>query len=197
MYAYRVMPGSAREKFGEHERCGRVARGGTCFWIFIPSWIQSGEETDVGRQRLNRALESLVTFTLLVCKLLNKTFDTNDYNWWRVLIFLPQEPQTLSDLSSACNILLAITTHSQVRLCENHIKPATLIWELKQVLGSNMISLRTKFNTQTKTTVISHRKRNRFSSSAGLLFRSEFSDRWHTNTGFGYIKSIPFLHFPR
>ena len=25
----------------------------TCFWIFLPSRIQSGEETDIGRQRLN------------------------------------------------------------------------------------------------------------------------------------------------
>ena len=38
----------------------------TCFWILLPSGIQSGEETDVGRHRLNRALESLFTFTLLV-----------------------------------------------------------------------------------------------------------------------------------
>ena len=38
----------------------------TRFWIFQPSGIQSGEETDVGRQRLNQALESLLTFTLLV-----------------------------------------------------------------------------------------------------------------------------------
>ena len=38
----------------------------TCFWLFLPSGIQSGEETDVGRQRLNQALESLFTFTLLV-----------------------------------------------------------------------------------------------------------------------------------
>ena len=48
----------------------------TRFWIFlgasfvavfpVPSGIQSGEETDVGRQRLDQALESLLTFTLLV-----------------------------------------------------------------------------------------------------------------------------------
>ena len=37
-----------------------------CFWIFLPSGIQSGEETDVGKQRLNRVLESLFTFTHLV-----------------------------------------------------------------------------------------------------------------------------------
>ena len=39
---------------------------GICFWIFLPSGIQSGEETDVGRQRLNRALKSLFTFTHLL-----------------------------------------------------------------------------------------------------------------------------------
>ena len=73
-------------------------------------------------------------------------------------------------------------TLSHVQLCENYIKRARLFWELKQVLGSSMIPLRTKFDTQ--TTVNSHRRRKRFSSSAGLLFRSEFSDRRH-NTGFG------------
>ena len=56
-----------------------------------------------------------------------------------------------------------------------------------------MIPLRTKFDTQ--TTVNSHIRRKRFSSSAGLLFRSEFSDRRH-NTGFG-DKSIVFLRLPR
>ena len=35
----------------------------------------------------------------------------------------------------------------------------------------------------TQTTVISHIRRKRFFSSAGLLSRSEFGDRWH-NTGF-------------
>ena len=58
---------------------------------------------------------------------------------------------------------------------------------------SSMIPLETKFNTQ--TTVISHRRRKRFSSSAGHLFRSEFSD-YRQNTGFG-DKSIVSLHFPR
>ena len=38
----------------------------TCFWIFLRSGIQSGEETDVGRQRLNWALKSLFTFTHLL-----------------------------------------------------------------------------------------------------------------------------------
>ena len=43
-----------------------AALSSTCFRIFLPSGIQSGEETDVGRQRLNQALESLFTFALLV-----------------------------------------------------------------------------------------------------------------------------------
>ena len=43
-----------------------VTLSSTCFWLFLPRGIQAGEETDVGRQRLNRALESLFTFTLLV-----------------------------------------------------------------------------------------------------------------------------------
>ena len=73
------------------------------------------------------------------------------------------------------------------------LKRARLYWGLKQVLGSNMIPVRTKFDTQ--TTVISHRRRKQFSSSAGLLFRSEFSDR-QSNAGFG-DKSIVFQHFPR
>ena len=38
----------------------------TCFWLFLPNGIQSGEETDIGRERLNLALESLFTCTLLV-----------------------------------------------------------------------------------------------------------------------------------
>ena len=80
----------------------------TCFWIFLPSRIQSDEETDVGRhvQRFNHSSLSLSRFSEL-----NKALDTNEYNWWRVFIVLPQELQTRSDLSSARNILFArITT---------------------------------------------------------------------------------------
>ena len=84
-------------------------------------------------------------------------------------------------------------TLSHVQLCENYIKRTRLFWELKRALGSSMIPLRTKFDTQ--TTVNSHRRRKRSSSSAGLLLRSEFSDRRH-NTGFG-DNSIVFLHLPR
>ena len=46
----------------------------TCFWISLPSGIQWGEETDVGRQRLKWVLESLFTFALLV-------FRTKQGNW--------------------------------------------------------------------------------------------------------------------
>ena len=44
------------------------------------------------------------------------------YNWWRALIFLPQELQTQSDLSSARYILLAIQhfhTYSFARITSN------------------------------------------------------------------------------
>ena len=44
----------------------------TCFWIFLPSRIQSGEETDVGRQRFNHSSLSLSRFSEL-----NKALDTN------------------------------------------------------------------------------------------------------------------------
>ena len=39
---------------------------------------------------------------------------------------------------------------TQYSLCENYIKRARLHWGLKQVLGTNLIPLRTKFDTQTK-----------------------------------------------
>ena len=39
---------------------------------------------------------------------------------------------------------------TQYSLCENYIKRARLPWGLKQVLGTNLIPLRTKFDKQTK-----------------------------------------------
>ena len=39
---------------------------------------------------------------------------------------------------------------SQYSLCENDIKRARLLWGLKQVLGTNLIPLRIKFDKQTK-----------------------------------------------
>ena len=122
---------------------------------------------------------NLSSLSLLLFSELNKALDTNKYNWWRVLIFLPLELQTRSDWSLAGNNLLAIQhfhTYSFARIIS---KRARLLWGLKlQVLGSNLIPLRTKLDTQ--TTVISHRRRKRFSSSAALLSQSEFSDRRHS-----------------
>ena len=53
-----------------------VTLASTCFWIFPPSRIQSGKETDVGRQRLNHSSLSLSWFSEL-----KKALDTNEYNW--------------------------------------------------------------------------------------------------------------------
>ena len=86
--------------------------------------------------RLN--LSSLLLFSFSE---LNKALDTNEYNWWRVFIFLPQELQARSDLSSARNILFARTKSNE---------PPRLLWGLKNVLGTNLIPLRTKLVTQTK-----------------------------------------------
>ena len=113
----------------------------TCFWIFLPSGIQSGEETDVGKQRLNRALESLSSLSLFSFSELNKALDTNEYNWWRVFIFLPQELKIRCDLSSARNILFARSKSNKL---------PRLLWGLNQVLGTNLIPLRTKLVKQTK-----------------------------------------------
>ena len=55
------------------------------------------------------------------------------------------------------------------QLSENYTKQALLLWGLKQVFGSIMTGLRSKFDfewTTTQTTVISHRRRELFSSSA-------------------------------
>ena len=58
----------------------------TCFWIFLTSaGIQSGEETDVGKQRLNLGL-NLSSLSLFSFSELNKALDTNEYNWWRIFI---------------------------------------------------------------------------------------------------------------
>ena len=95
----------------------------TCFWIFLPSRIQSGEETDVGRQRLSHSSLSLSRFSEL-----NKALNTKEYNWWRVFIFLPQELQTRSDLSSARNILFARITSNEPVCIEGWNKFSVPIW---------------------------------------------------------------------
>ena len=58
-----------------------------------------------------------------------------------VFIFLPQELKTRSHLSSARNILFARTKSNE---------PPSLLWGLKQVVGTNLIPLRTKLDTLTK-----------------------------------------------
>ena len=69
----------------------------------LPCGIQSGEETNVG-QRLNRALESLFTFTSSSAfSELTKALNTDEYDCF-------PSTKTQSDLSSARNILLAITS---------------------------------------------------------------------------------------
>ena len=118
---------------------------------------------------------------------LTQTNTTHEGFWFSII---PQELQTRSDLSSARSQKDNNFTRKTLRELHQTI-PFALRAETSP--RSSMIPLETKFNTQ--TTVISHRRRKRFSSSAGHLFRSEFSD-YQQNTGFG-DKSIVSLHFPR
>ena len=84
---------------------------------------------------------NLSSLSLFSFSELNKALDTNENNWRRVFIFLPQELQTQFDLFSARNILFARTKSNE---------PPRLLWGLKHVLGTNLIPLRTKLVTQTK-----------------------------------------------
>ena len=185
----------------------------TWIWIFLHSGIQSGKETDAGRQRLNWALESLFTFNLLIFRTkqwriqgrrsgyplfldqteacrgekkkigdpspLSQGLDDphppisrtgsstakqgtwhkqNQYKWWTVLILLPQELQTQSNLSSARNILLAIQhfhTYSFVRIkltCTSNDPGAKTSSRFQYDHPKNQI-------IDTQTTVTSHRRR--------------------------------------
>ena len=45
---------------------------------------------------------------------------------------------------------IRLILRSQYSLYESYIKRARLFWRLKQDLGTNLIPLRTKFDTQTK-----------------------------------------------
>ena len=124
----------------------------TCFWIFLPSGIQSGEETVVG------------TFILLLFR--------NKQGAWHKGTQLMKGfdfPFTTTKNSIRLIFVLGIfywqsNTFTRTAFkCEDHIK--RLLWGVKQVLDSYLIPLRTNFDIQ--TTVISHRRRKRFSSSAG------------------------------
>ena len=108
----------------------------TCFWIFLPSRIQPGEETDVGKQRLNHSSLSLSRFSEL-----NKVLDTNEYN---------SVMKGFHFLSTRTTNSIRLILGSQYSLYENYIKRARLLWGLKQVLGTNLIPLRTKLNTPIK-----------------------------------------------
>ena len=132
----------------------------TCFWIFLPSGIQSGKETDIGRQHLNLSSLSLFSFSEL-----NKVLDT----WWRVLISLHKTATNSVRPILVSQYSIGNPSLSHVQFRKNHIKRARLFWGWKTSSQFQYNTLRTKFDTQ--TTVISHRRRKRFSSSAGLLIR--------------------------
>ena len=104
----------------------------TCFWIFLPSGIHWGEETDVGRQRLKWALESLFTFALLV-------FRTKQGTWHKRIQLtkasdFPSFHKNYKLGPTYPRLARKKTTISHVKLCENYIKRARLLWGLKQVL---------------------------------------------------------------
>ena len=132
----------------------------TCFWIFLPSGIQSGKETDIGRQHLNLSSLSLFSFSEL-----NKVLDT----WWRVLISVHKTATNSVRPILVSQYSIGNPSLSHVQFRKNHIKRAHLLWGWKTSSQFQYNTLRTKFDTQ--TTVISHRRRKRFSSSAGLLIR--------------------------
>ena len=142
-----------------------------------------------GRHRLNWALESLFTFALLV-------FRTKQGVWHKRIQLMKGSHFPSTRTTNLVRLILGSqkgNNFTRTALWKVHpTSPFALRAETSS--RSNMIPLRTKFNTQ--TTVISHeRRRKRFSSSVGHLFQGEFSD-WRQNTGFG-DKSIVFLHFPR
>ena len=140
----------------------------TCFRIFLPSGIQSGEETDVGRQRLNQAFESLFTFTLLI-------FRTKESAWHKWIQLMKGSDFQSTRTTNSVRLILSSQysignpTLSHVQLCENYIKGTHLLWGLKPVLGSNLIPPRTKFDTQ--VTVSSHRRRKWFVPLLVFFFR--------------------------
>ena len=107
----------------------------------------------------NRAKKPTLALSSFSFSEINKALDTKEHNWWGVLIFLSQQLKILAIFYWQWSN----TFTSTVFKCEDHIK--RLLWGLKQVLDSNLIPLRTNFDIQ--TTVISHRRRKRFSSSAG------------------------------
>ena len=87
------------------------------FLNFPAQWTSIGEETDVGRQRLNlSSLESLFSLSELI-----KALETKENNWWRFLIFLPQELHSRSDLSSQYFTGKPTLSHSFARITPNEL----------------------------------------------------------------------------
>ena len=148
------------------------------FLNFPAQWTSIGRGNRRWRQRLNlSSLESLFSLSELI-----KVLETKENNWWRFLIFLPQELHSRSDLSSQYFTGKPTLSHSFARITPKG--PSALRAETSSRF--HMTGLRSKFDfkwTTTQTTVVSHRRRKRFSSSADFLFRSELRDRRH-NTGF-------------
>ena len=111
MYVYRVM--DAREKFGEHERFGRVARGSTYMFLNFYSQLNS-----VGRR--NRCWKAALEpgawisrhFHSSRLQKLNKALNTNDYNWWSM---------KGSDYPF----------HKNYKLCPTYPRLAIFYWQLK------------------------------------------------------------------
>ena len=102
----------------------------TCFWIFLPSGIQSGKETDIGRQHLN-----LSTFTLLI-------FRTKQGPWhlMKGSDFPPQDGNKLGPTYPCLAIFYwqSITFTRTVSQESHQTSPSALGAE-KQVLSSNII----------------------------------------------------------
>ena len=86
--------------------------------------------------RLNLSSLSLFSFSEL-----NKALDTNEYSWWRVFISFHKNYK-LSPTYPRLAIFSLRDTKSN--------EPPRLLWGLKQVLGTNLIPLRTKLVTLTK-----------------------------------------------
>ena len=66
----------------------------TCFWLFLPSGMQSSEEPTLEGNAWTGSL-NLSSLSLFSFSELNKALDTSENNWGRVFIFLPQEQYKL------------------------------------------------------------------------------------------------------
>ena len=101
----------------------------------------STQQNSIGRRNrcLKTALESLFTFTLPV-------FRTKQGAWHKGVQLMNGFHFPSTRTTNSVRLILG----SQYSLCENCIKRARLLWGLKQVVGTNLIPLRTTFDTQTK-----------------------------------------------